>query len=74
MVTPYQAGWVVRLRKKHPCGGTDWKGWRKGVGRGAGAMGIAKCRRQGRAMVALRNGAHLGRIGTWAELAAAARF
>ena len=23
-MTPYQVGWVVRLRKKHPCGGTDW--------------------------------------------------
>ena len=25
MVTQYAHGWVVRLRKKHPCGGTDWE-------------------------------------------------
>ena len=24
MVTQYQVGWVVRLKKNHPCGGTDW--------------------------------------------------
>jgi len=24
LVTQYQVGWVVRLKKKHPCGGFDW--------------------------------------------------
>ena len=21
----YSLGWIVRLRKQHPCGGTDWE-------------------------------------------------
>ena len=25
MVTEFRVGWVVRLRKKHPCGGSDWE-------------------------------------------------
>lgn len=25
MVRQYELGWVVRLRKQHPCGGTDWE-------------------------------------------------
>ncbi len=25
MVTGYAIGWVVRLKKRHPCGGTDWE-------------------------------------------------
>jgi len=25
MVTQYRIGWVVRLRKPHPCGGSDWE-------------------------------------------------
>ena len=24
MVTEYKMGWVVRLKKKHPCGSFDW--------------------------------------------------
>ena len=24
-MTQYQVGWVVRLKKKHPCGGTEWE-------------------------------------------------
>jgi uncharacterized oxidoreductase len=35
-------------------------------------LGIAKARRQGVAVVALKNSGHLGRIGDWAEMAAAA--
>jgi|TARA_B100002003_G_scaffold27416_1_gene22699 hypothetical protein len=25
VVTEFRVGWVVRLRKKHPCGGSDWE-------------------------------------------------
>jgi hypothetical protein len=25
MVNDYRMGWVVRLKKKHPCGGFDWQ-------------------------------------------------
>lgn len=32
-------------------------------------LGIAKCRSQGTAVLAIRNSGHLGRIGHWAELA-----
>src|SRR4029078_10187313 len=35
-------------------------------------LGINKCSRHGVAVVALRNSGHLGRIGDWAEMAAAA--
>ena len=35
------------------------------------AIGIAKCRAMGLAMVALRNAGHIGRVGDWAEMAAA---
>jgi uncharacterized oxidoreductase len=35
------------------------------------AIGIAKCRAMGLALVALRNAGHVGRIGDWAEMAAA---
>lgn len=34
-------------------------------------MGIARAKKNGVAVVALRNSGHMGRIGTWAELAAA---
>ena len=27
----YELGWVVRLRKRHPCGGTDWEVVRLGA-------------------------------------------
>ncbi len=42
------------------------------MGEEAMKLGIAKARRQGVAIVALRNSGHLGRIGDWAEMAAAA--
>ncbi|MCC6250402.1 MAG: malate/lactate/ureidoglycolate dehydrogenase [Rubrivivax sp.] len=42
------------------------------VGREAMALGIERARRHGTAVVALGNAHHLGRIGAWAEQAAAA--
>jgi uncharacterized oxidoreductase len=42
------------------------------MGEEAVRLGVAKCGRHGVAVVALRNSGHLGRIGDWAELAAAA--
>ena len=42
------------------------------MGEAAMKLGIAKTRRQGVAVLALRNSGHLGRIGDWAEMAAAA--
>ena len=42
------------------------------MGEEAMKLGIEKTRRQGVAVVALRNSGHLGRIGDWAEMAAAA--
>ena len=47
-------------------------GFGQWTGKQSVAIGIEKCRSQGLALVALRNCAHLGRIGTWAEMAAAA--
>jgi len=46
-------------------------GFGQWMGRQAIAIGVEKCREHGVAVVALRNSAHLGRIGTWAEKAAA---
>ena len=40
------------------------------MGEAAMKIGIEKARRQGVAVVALRNSGHLGRIGDWAEMAA----
>src|SRR5437868_7915811 len=34
-------------------------------------IGIDKCKTQGLSMIALRNSGHLGRVGDWAEMAAA---
>ena len=31
MVRQYELGWAVRLRKQHPCGGTDWEVVRLGA-------------------------------------------
>jgi len=45
-------------------------GYGQWTGRQAVAIGVDKCREHGVAIVALRNAAHLGRIGTWAEIAA----
>ena len=36
-------GWVVRLRKRHPCGGTDWEVVRLGADIGLKCLG---CRRR----------------------------
>ncbi len=44
------------------------------MGEEAMKLGIDKARRQGVAVVALRNSGHLGRIGDWAEMAAAAQL
>ncbi|HET7156430.1 MAG TPA: Ldh family oxidoreductase, partial [Hyphomicrobiaceae bacterium] len=38
------------------------------------AIGIEKCRKNGLSMVALRNAGHIGRVGDWAEIGAAAGF
>jgi uncharacterized oxidoreductase len=38
------------------------------------AIGIEKCRKNGLSMVALRNAGHIGRVGDWAEMGAAAGF
>jgi uncharacterized oxidoreductase len=47
-------------------------GFGQWTGKQSVEIGIRKCREQGISLVALRNSAHLGRIGTWAEMAAAA--
>jgi len=46
------------------------QGYGQWTGRQAVAIGVDKCREHGVAIVALKNAAHLGRIGTWAEIAA----
>lgn len=46
-------------------------GFGQWTGRQAVALGVERCQQHGVSVVALRNSAHLGRIGTWAELAAA---
>jgi hydroxycarboxylate dehydrogenase B len=47
------------------------RGFGQVIGEFAGALGIAKAAKTGIAMVGLRNCGHLGRVGDWAELAAA---
>src|SRR5262245_46354745 len=47
-------------------------GFGQTVGPQAVAVGIDKCKAMGLALVALRNSGHIGRIGDWAEMAAAA--
>ena len=47
------------------------RGFGQVVGEFAGETGTAKAARTGIAMVGLRNCGHLGRVGDWAELAAA---
>lgn len=49
-------------------------GFGQWLGKRAVDVGIEKCRQHGLAIVALQNSGHLGRIGHWAELAAAAGF
>ena len=48
------------------------RGWGQVVAREATEAGIARARQTGIALVALRNAAHIGRIGTYGEFAAAA--
>ena len=48
------------------------RGFGQVVGEFAGEVGIEKARKSGIALVGLRNCGHLGRLGDWAELAAAA--
>ena len=48
------------------------RGFGQVVGEFAGALGTSKAAKTGIAMVGLRNCGHLGRVGDWAELAAAA--
>jgi len=48
------------------------RGFGQVVGEFAGKLGTAKAAKSGIAMVGLRNCGHLGRVGDWAELAAAA--
>src|SRR5689334_14444412 len=48
------------------------RGFGQLIGEWATRLGIAKAAKSGIALVALRNCGHLGRVGDWAELAAAA--
>ena len=43
MVNEYRMGWVVRLKKKHPCGGFDWQVVRIGADIG---LRCVKCQRR----------------------------
>jgi len=43
VVNEYKMDWVVRLKKKHPCGGFDWKVVRIGADIGLRCM---KCQRR----------------------------
>lgn len=47
-------------------------GYGQSIGRQAVELGLTKCRVKGISLIALRNCGHLGRIGHWAEQAAAA--
>src|SRR5262249_18016780 len=47
------------------------KGFGQTVAPQAVAIGIEKCRAMGLSMVALKNAGHIGRVGDWAEMAAA---
>ena len=47
------------------------RGFGQVIGEHAVALGVAKAKRSGIALVGLRNCGHLGRLGDWAELAAA---
>jgi uncharacterized oxidoreductase len=49
-------------------------GFGQSIGEQAVAFGLAKARKSGVAIVALRNSAHVGRVGGWAEVAAEAGF
>jgi len=49
-------------------------GFGQSIGEQAVAFGLAKAKKSGIAIVALRNSAHIGRIGGWAEIAAEAGY
>jgi len=49
-------------------------GFGQSIGEQAVAFGVAKAAKSGIAIIALRNSAHIGRIGGWAEIAAEAGF
>ena len=49
-------------------------GFGQSIGEQAVAFGLEKARKNGCAIVALRNSAHVGRVGGWAEIAAEAGF
>ena len=49
-------------------------GFGQSIGEQAVAFGLAKAKKSGVAIVALRNSAHIGRIGGWAEIAAEAGY
>ena len=42
MVRQYELGWVVMLRKQHPCGGTDWEVVRLGADIGLKCLGCQR--------------------------------
>ena len=42
MVTPYELGCVVQLKKKHPCGNTDWEIVRLGADIGIVCLGCKR--------------------------------
>jgi uncharacterized oxidoreductase len=74
-----RAGWLVPNREPSVAFESDAlaivdgnRGFGQIVGEFAGRLGIAKAARAGVAMIGLRNCGHLGRLGDWAELAAAA--
>ncbi len=46
-------------------------GYGQWTGKQSVSIGVERCRQFGVSVIALRNSAHLGRIGTWAEMAAA---
>ncbi|HKW81554.1 MAG TPA: malate/lactate/ureidoglycolate dehydrogenase [Casimicrobiaceae bacterium] len=73
-----RAGWLVPSAKPEIVFENDaiaiidgHRGFGQVVGEFAGACGTAKAATGGIAMVGLRNCGHLGRVGDWAELAAA---
>jgi uncharacterized oxidoreductase len=72
-------GWVKANRTPSVVFETDTiaivdgnRGFGQVVGEFAGRLGTAKAAKSGIAMVGLRNCGHLGRVGDWADLAAAA--
>ncbi|HMK68217.1 MAG TPA: malate/lactate/ureidoglycolate dehydrogenase [Stellaceae bacterium] len=80
-VTILRDGLVVRDRKIEVVTENDamavldgGNGFGQSIGEQAVAFGLTKARKSGIAIVALRNSAHIGRIGGWAEIAAEAGY